>query len=90
MNDNECLKWCVNRYLNTSDCNPAISTKADKDFAEKTDFKGIKFPVKITDIQIIKKKTRISLALVSLVMKIRKNIQLMFQKDVAKKNMLIY
>ena len=56
MNDNECLKWCVNRYLNTSDCNPAISTKADKDFAEKTDFKGIKFPVKIRDIQIFKKK----------------------------------
>ena len=45
------FKRSLVRYLNAEDDNPAKITKADKDFAKKLDFKGIKFPVKISDIQ---------------------------------------
>ena len=37
--DNECFKWCLVRYLNPADRNPARITKANKDFAKKLDFK---------------------------------------------------
>ena len=65
IDDNECL--------NTADPKPARITKADKDFAKKLDFKDIKFPVKIRDIDKSKKK-RIPPALVLLAMKTKKNI----------------
>ena len=48
------------------------TTKADRDFAKKLDFKDIKFPVKVRDIYKIEKK--ITSELVFLVMKIRENI----------------
>ena len=54
--DNECFKWCLVRYLNPADHNPRRITKADKDFAEKLDFKDIKFPVKFRDIHKTEKK----------------------------------
>ena len=56
--DNECIKWCLVRYLYPEDHNPARITKADKDFAKRIDFKGIKFLVKIRDIHKIKKKKK--------------------------------
>ena len=68
------------RYLNPADHNPKRITKADKDFAKRFDFNDIKFPVKI----------RISLALAFLVIKIRKNIQFMYQNNIARKNILTY
>ena len=55
---NECIKWCLVRYLYPEDHTPARITKADKDFAKRIDFKGIKFLVKIRDIHKIKKKTK--------------------------------
>ena len=75
------------RYLNPPNNHAARITKADKDFANRLDFKDIKFPVKIRDIHKIEK--RISSAFVFLAMKIKKNIQSMYQ-NVVKKNMLIY
>ena len=59
--DNKCFKWCLVRYLNPADCNPARITKANKDFAKKLDFKDIKFPVKISDIHKIEKKNSINI-----------------------------
>ena len=38
--DNECFKWCIVRYLNLEDPDPAEITKADEDFAKKLDFKA--------------------------------------------------
>ena len=88
IDDNECFKWSLVGYLNPADRNPARITKADKDFAKRLDFKGIKFPVKIKDIQ--KSKKRIPSALALLIMKISKNIQFMYQKKCYEENMLIY
>ena len=47
IDDNECFKLSLGRYLNPANHQPARITKADKDFAKKLDFKDIKFPVKI-------------------------------------------
>ena len=38
------------------DHNPRRTTKADKDFARKLDFKNMKFPVRIRDIYKIGKE----------------------------------
>ena len=64
IDDNECLKYCLVRYLYPADHNP------DKDFAKELDFKDIMLPVKIRYINKVKKKT--VLALVFLVIKMRK------------------
>ena len=50
INHTECFKWSIERYLNPADRHLARIKKADKEFAEKLDFKDIKFPVKIRDI----------------------------------------
>ena len=62
IDDNECFKWCLIRYLNPVDYNPRRFTKADKDFAKRLDFKDIKFPVKIIDIHKMKRKNSIDIS----------------------------
>ena len=84
----ECFKWYLVRYLNPADHHPARITKADKDFAKKLDFKDLKFPVKVKDIHKIE-ETNPS-PLVFLIMKIKKNMQSIYQKNVVKESMLIY
>ena len=37
---NVLFKWCLVRYLNLADRNPAKITRANKDFAKKLDFKN--------------------------------------------------
>ena len=63
IDDNECFKWCLIRYLNPVDHNPRRFTKADKDFAKRLDFKDIKFPVKIIDIHRMKRKNSINISI---------------------------
>ena len=46
IDDNECFKWCLVRYLNAEDHQPASIIKADKDLVKTLDFKDINFPVK--------------------------------------------
>ena len=82
IDDNECFKWSIVRYLNPTDNNPRRITKVDKYFAKKLDFKDIKFPVKIRDIYKIEKNS--STTLEFLTMKIEKKIQSLCQKNVVK------
>ena len=83
----ECFKCSLVTYLNTADRNPARITKAGKDFPKKLDFKGINLSSKL---EIYTKSKRIiPSALVFLVIKIRKDIQFMYQKNVVKQNILI-
>ena len=58
IDDNECFKWSIVRYLNPPNHHPERITKVDQGFAEKLDFKDIKFPVKIRDINKIEKKKK--------------------------------
>ena len=62
IDDNECFKPCLFRSLNPADHNSTRIAKADKDFAKKLDFKDIKLPVKIRDIDKIEKKDSISIS----------------------------
>ena len=86
INDNECFKWYLVRYLHPVEYNLKRITKADNNFAKKIDFKEIKFPVKVRDIRNIERNNSISFS----VFGYWKNIQYMYQKNVLKKNMLIY
>ena len=56
IDNNECFKWCLIRYLNPVYHNPRKITIAHKDFAKGFDFKDINFPVKIREIYKIEKK----------------------------------
>ena len=64
----------------------------DKLFRHGSDFEDIEFPVKIRDICKIEKKKKkiILLKLVFLVMKAMKNIQSIYQKNVAKTKKFSY
>ena len=62
IDDNECLKWCLVRYLHPADHNPTRITKADKDFSKRINFKDIKFPVKTRDIYKIEKNNSICIS----------------------------
>ena len=50
IDDTECLKSCLFKYLHPADSNSAWIRKVDKDFPREPDFKDIKFPVKTIDI----------------------------------------
>ena len=84
----ECFKWCLVRHRNLANHHPARITKTDNEFARRLDFKDIKIPVKIRDIQKIENK--ILLVLMFLAMKTRKNIQSKYQHNVVTREMLIY
>ena len=56
INDNECFKWRIVRYLKPEECNPARITKSDKDLAKKLEFKDFEFLLKIRNICKIEKK----------------------------------
>ena len=74
-------------YLNPADRNPAKITKSDNDFAKRLDFKDIKFPVKIRDIDNIKKEFhRISI----FGYENKEKHPIYVSKNVVKINMLIY
>ena len=53
MKTNALNEWCLVRYLNLADCNPTRITYADKDFANRLDFKYIRFAVKTREIHKI-------------------------------------
>ena len=47
IDDIECFKWCLVRYLNPADDHPTRIAKVDEDFVTMLNFKDINFPVKI-------------------------------------------
>ena len=59
IDDNECFKWSLFRYLNPSDHNPKQITKTNKNFPQNIDFKDIKSPFKVRDIYQTEKKNSI-------------------------------
>ena len=38
IDDSQCFKWCLGRYVNPANNHPARSTNVDKDFAKKLYF----------------------------------------------------
>ena len=88
IDDNECFKWSIIRYLNPANHHPARPVKAVKDFAKKYDFKNIKFPVNIRHIHKIGQKNSIDINIFGY--KNKEKYPVYVSKNVAKKNMLTY
>ena len=84
IDDNECLKWYLVRFLHPADSNQGKIIKSDKYFAKDLDLKDITFPVKVRDIHKIEKTIPSSLPF--LIMKSNGKYPIY----VLKKNMLIY
>ena len=61
------------------DHNPKGIAIVDKNFGKKPDFKDIELPAKVRDNHKIEKKNSIDISV--LVMKLKKNIQSMYQKN---------
>ena len=57
IDDNECFKWSIVRYVYPANHHLARITKRNKEFAKKLDFKDKKYSVKIRDIHKIRKQT---------------------------------
>ena len=88
IDDGECFKWCLVRYLPPENYHSARITKADKDFAKELDFKYIKFPVKVRDILKIEKKNSISISGYGYENKV--NYPIYVSEKCCEKSMLIY
>ena len=56
IDDHECLKWCLIRYLNPKDHNLRKITKANQEFAERINFKDMKLQSKLETF--LKSKTK--------------------------------
>ena len=62
VDDNECFKWFLVRYLSLADLNPRRITKNDEDCPKTFDFKDIKIQFKIRNIHKIEKKNSITIS----------------------------
>ena len=78
IDDNECFKWCLVRYLQPADHNTRRILKADNDFARQLDFKDIKFSFKVRNIHKIVRKNSIGISVFG------------YESKDEERNMLIY
>ena len=84
---NVCFKWCLARYLNPADYDPAKITKTVKDFAKMLDVKYINFPVKIRHIYKIENKISIGITVFGYE---NEKYPIHVSKQCREKNMLTY
>ena len=82
IDDNECFKWWLVKYLNPVNHHPVRITKADKDFAKMLDVKDIILQSKWETFT--KSKTRIPLALAFLVIKNKEKYPIYISKKCCK------
>ena len=59
--DNECFRWCHNRFLNPQDKEPQRIKKSDKEYIDKLDYSGIEFPVTTKQYNKIEKQNEINI-----------------------------
>ena len=77
IDESECFKQRLVRYLHPADHNPARTKKNDQILADELEFEDIKFQVKIKDIHKINKENSIG---ISVLMKIRNTSNLYIKK----------
>ena len=58
--DIECFKWCHIRFLNPTNSHPERINKQDKKIASTLDYRGINFPMKARDYEIIEERFNIN------------------------------
>ena len=90
MNDNECLNWCIVRYLHPANQRPARIRNIDEILSDELDFDKIKFPVKTKDIHKIERKNSTGISVFGYENKKKHPIYIyIYQKIVMKTNMWI-
>ena len=57
--DNKCFMWCHVRHLNPVSGNASRIKKVDRKIASALDYGGVKFPVKVKDVDVIEDKNEI-------------------------------
>ena len=87
IDENECRKWCLVRYLNSADHNLRTIKKANKDFANLT-LKTYNFQSKLEAFTNSKKKMSIGISVFRYQNK--ENYPIYVSKNIAKKIMLTY
>ena len=60
--DNMCFVWCHVRHLRPKARRATTITQKDRDLELSLDYEGIKFPVKISDIDRIERKNKINIS----------------------------
>ena len=58
--DIECFKWCHVRFINPQSKNSDRINKQDKKIAETLDYRGINFPMKARDYEIVEERFNIN------------------------------
>ena len=54
--DNECFKWCHVRFINFQNKHSDRINKQDKKIASTLDYRGINFPMKARDYEIVEER----------------------------------
>ena len=58
--DDEWFKWCHTRLINLTNSHPERINKQDKKIADTLDYRGINFPIKASDYEIIEERFNIN------------------------------
>ena len=58
--DDECFKWCHVRFINPTNSDPEKINKQDKKIVDTLDYRGINFPMKARDYEIIEERFNIN------------------------------
>ena len=58
--DNECFKWCHTRFINSTNSHLERIKKQDKEIAKTLNYRGINFPMKARDCEIIEERFNIN------------------------------
>ena len=58
--DIECFKWCHVRFINPQNRNSDRINKQDKKIAKTLDYRGINFPMKARDYEIVEERFNIN------------------------------
>ena len=58
--DNECFKWCHVRFINPQNKHCDRINKKDKEIAKTLNYRGINFPMKARDYEIIEERFNIN------------------------------
>ena len=58
--DDKCFKWCHIRFINPTNSHPERINKKDKEIAKSLDYRGINFPMKARDYEIIEERFNIN------------------------------
>ena len=54
--DKECFKWCHVRFINLQNKHSDRINKQDKKMASTLDYRGINFPMKARDYEIVEER----------------------------------